>query len=171
MNRLFLGSLCVILFLFSCKNTQENETAKDAKTNGQEIIKKDINKIDYIDFLLDEKTEAHTVDWQEYNEFQEVIDNFKKADLSFIIENKKAVSTTLENFKKNIPEPLNTAAITARINAFETKFLKLESLANLSSTSKAETLLCIKDVFTAFSNLNLQMNKKVEFDNQDIQKP
>ena len=53
----------------------------------------------------------------------------------------------------------------------ETKFLKLESLVNLSTTSKTELIANIQDFLIAFSNLNLQMNKKIENDNIIIERP
>jgi hypothetical protein len=156
--------------LFSCKKTQ-GTTSDTSETESQEITEKDISKIDYIEFLLDEKTETYTAQWVEYNQLQEVIDNIKSGDMSFLYNNKGVIDSTLVEFKQNIPEILNTPSVNARINAFETKMLKLESLSNLSTTSKQELLLVIEDFFVAFSNLNLQMNKKIEFDNQNILKP
>ncbi|WP_299548662.1 hypothetical protein [Seonamhaeicola sp.] len=170
MNKLFVSTFCLFFVLFSCKRTQ-NANGDHSETESQEITEKDISNIDYIEFLLDEKTEVHVSDWIEYNQLQEVIDNVKNADLSFFYDNKGVIDTTLIELKKNIPEPVNSPSITARISAFETKFLKLESLSNLSTTSKQELLNSVEDLLVAFSNLNLQMNKKVEFDNQDIQKP
>ncbi|TXE12765.1 hypothetical protein FUA26_02910 [Seonamhaeicola algicola] len=170
MNKLVLSALCVFFIMFSCKNTPEN-TTENTKDQNHKVTEKDITKIKYADYLLDEKAQIYAAEWAEYIQIKEVIANLKKADLSFFLENKEVVNNTLTDFKKNIPEPLNAASITARINAFETKFLKLESLYNLQSTSKAELLAVIKDVFIAFSNLNLQINKKIEFDNQDIIKP
>ena len=170
MSKLFIRALCLFLIIISCKNTQDNN-AKEAVTINQEITEKDISKIDYTEFLLDEKTEKYTIEWAEYNQLQIIIDNLKNADLSFFKDNKEAVNTTLTELKKNIPEPLNTSAIIARINAFETKFLKLQSISNLTTSSKQDLLKNIKELLVAFSNLNLQMNKKVEFDHQVIPKP
>lgn len=170
MYRLSLAIITLLVLFQSCKKTQETEPNNET-TKSQELTEKEVSKIKYADFLLDEKTLVYTEVWEEYNQLQEILDNFKKADLSFLLENKEVVTSTLKDLKVNIPEPLNTPSITARIHAFETKFLKLESLSNLSSTSKEELLACIKDVLIAFSNLNLQLNKKVEFDNLDIQKP
>ncbi|TYA74456.1 hypothetical protein [Seonamhaeicola marinus] len=170
MYRLSLTMLCLFLVIFSCKKQSDTTDTVQEKTS-HELTEKEVSKIDYDDFLLDEKTIEYTEYWDQYNELQTVLDNFKKADISFLIENNEVVTTTLKDLKQNIPEPLNTSSIIARINAFETKFLKLESLANLSSTSKEELIASIKDVLVAFSNFNLQMNKKVEFDHLNIEKP
>ncbi|TWO31552.1 hypothetical protein E1J38_013055 [Seonamhaeicola sediminis] len=171
MSRLILSALGVILVVFSCKNSQENEGDININKDNQEITEKDISNIDYIEFLLDEKTEKHTADWIEYNQIQEIIGNVKKGDLSFLQKNRAVIDSTLTELKLYIPEPLNSPSISARINAFETKMLNLESIYNLNTTTKEDLLKALKDFFVAFSNLNLQMNKKVEFDNLDIQKP
>ncbi len=170
MYKYLLVAICLFFMVFSCKKTQSS-TLENQDVSSKELTEKETSKIKYDDFLLDDKTQNLIVDWDEYIQIQEVLDNLKKADLSFIMENKEVTNATLKDFKKNIPQELNTPSIIARINVFETKFLKLESLANLSSTSKKELMLSIKDVLIAFSNLNLQMNKKVEFDNLNIQKP
>ncbi|RED50679.1 hypothetical protein [Seonamhaeicola aphaedonensis] len=171
MSRLFFSALCLTFVLFSCKNSNENEGNLTTKKDNQEITEKDISNIDYIEFLLDEKTEKHTNNWLEYKQIQEIISNIKKGDLTFLYDNRAVVDSTLTELKLYIPEPLNSPSISARINAFETKMLKLESIYNLNTTKNDELLEALKDFFIAFSNLNLQMNKKVEFDNLDIQKP
>jgi hypothetical protein len=171
MKRFFLIVLCLSFAMFSCKKTLGGKNAEKQGIQSQEITEKDISKIDYIEFLLDEKAEEFVVQWEEYNQLRDVIDDIKAGDLSFFYDNKETIEVTLTEFKTNIPKALNSASIIARITAFETKFLNLESLYNLDSKSKEELLNSIKDVLVAFSNLNLQMNKKVEFDAQEIQKP
>jgi cysteinyl-tRNA synthetase len=170
MNIKFLSILSLFIIFFSCKKNEEN-TVVDTKKESQELTEKDILKIKYIDYILDDRTEAIASNWNEYTQIQDVITNVKKADLSFFNNNKKNIKELLENFKENIPTELNTPAIMARILAFETKLYKLESLSNLSTTSKKELLNVIKEFFISFSNLNLQMNKKIEGDNIIIEKP
>lgn len=171
MNRFFILIFCLCFVLFSCKGNQGNEGVDNAETSSQEIAEKEISNIDYIEFLLDPKTEEFAEQWIEYNQLSEVIENIKIGDFSFFYDNRESINVTLTEFKSSIPEPLNTSSITARMTAFETKLLKFESLCNLASKQKEELLSAIKEVLVAFSNLNLQMNKKVEFDAQNIQRP
>ncbi|WP_406685116.1 hypothetical protein N1F78_05165 [Seonamhaeicola sp. MEBiC1930] len=170
MHRLFLYNLVLLVVLFSCKNPQDG-TDKKAEIESLEITEKDVNNIDYLEFALDEKTENTVEDWVEYYQLQNVINNVKKGDLSFFENNEGFIDSTLTAFKKNIPEQINSPSISARINAFETKFLKLESFSNLTNVSKKELLSNVEDLLVAFSNFNLQMNKEVEFDSQNIEKP
>ncbi|WP_308991657.1 hypothetical protein QLS71_007470 [Mariniflexile litorale] len=142
------------------------------KTNDSlEIKEKDISKIKYTDYILDTRTENLMISWEAYKQLSEVINNVKKADLSFFQNNNKEVKELLVNLKQNIPNDVDSSSILSRISALETKILKLESLVNLSTTSKKELLVNIQDLLIAFSNLNLQMNKKIENDNIIIEKP
>lgn len=170
MNIKFLGILSLFIIFFSCKKNQETE-AVVVKKETQELSKKDIEKLKYTEYILDDRTEVFTNNWNEYKQIQDVITNVKKADLSFFNNNNKAIKELLQNLKTNIPFELNTPGIMARILAFETKLYKLESLSNLSTTTKKELLTVIKEFLIGFSNLNLQMNKKIEGDNIIIEKP
>ncbi|TGV00342.1 hypothetical protein [Flavivirga rizhaonensis] len=170
-----LSILSLLIMFFSCKKDQENSTNNNTESNeSKEITEKDISKINYIDFALDLKTEDVIKDWQEYYQLQEAIANIKKGDLSFFNdneENKVTINTLLKELRVKIPKQINSPSIVARITALETKLYKLESLSNLSTTSKKELTATIKDFLVAFSNLNLQINKKIEFDSRKIEKP
>ena len=168
----FLSILSLVIVLFSCKKNEEHSTLDVEKSKeSEEITAKDISKIRYTDYILDSRTEDVAVNWVEYNQLQDVITKVKKGDLSFFNDNKKEIKELLNNLKQNIPNQVNTAAILARIAAFETKLYKLESLSNLATTTKPELISVIKEFFVAFSNLNLQMNKKLEADTIIIEKP
>jgi len=168
-----LSIVMAFLISFSCKKTEENNTADaDITENAnQKLSESDISKIDFIDFGLDEKTERAIENWQEYYQLQDVVNNVKKGDLGFFNNNEEAIKTLINDLKKNIPAPVNTPATLARIKVLETKVYKLESLSNLSSTTKDELNSTIKEFLVALSNLNFQMNKKLEKDSQNIQKP
>ena len=161
------------LVLFSaCKKSQEGSTEGQIEQNkSQEITEQDIAKLKYIEYALDSKTEDIIQDWVEYTQIEEVVGNIKKGDLTFFNDNKEAIKLLLKDLKLNVPEPLNSSSIVARVLVLETKILKLESLSNLSSTTKEELLETIKEFFVSFYTLSFQMNKKIEFDNRSIERP
>ncbi|WP_345190464.1 hypothetical protein [Algibacter agarivorans] len=172
MHNKILFVISLFILCFSCKKTQEN-TSADATEQSirQEITEKDISKIKYVEYALDLKTEDTIEDWVEYSQLQDLITDVKKGDLSFFNDNKTVIKLLLKELKSNIPEQVNSASITARILVLETKLYKLESLSNLSTTSKEELIAVIKEFLVSFSNLNMQMNKKIEFDSRSIEKP
>ena len=91
--------------------------------------------------------------------------------MSYFKDNNEAITKLVKELKEKIPDTLNTPSVDARITSLETKIYKLESLYNLSTTSKDELSLLIKEFLESVSNLNLQMNKKLEKDSQIIETP
>ena len=167
----FLSVLVLVLF-YSCNKKQENSELTVVKVDDSLLIKeKDIAKLKYTDYILDERTEDVILNWTEYSKLQDVVSKVKKGDLSFFNNNNKTIEDLLKNLKQAIPLEVNTESILARITALETKIYKLESLYKLSTTKKPELLELTKEFLVAFSNLNLQMNKKLEGDSIIIEKP
>ncbi|KAA5827657.1 hypothetical protein FPF71_02110 [Algibacter amylolyticus] len=167
-----LALLCFLLSFSGCKKAPEetvNEHVEQNKTH--DITEQDVKKIKYIDYILDSKTEDAIKDWQEYKQLETLVANIKKADLTYFTEDKKVLLLLLRELKQNLPDALKAESINSRILVMETQLLKLESLYSLSTTSKAELIAGIKEFLIAFSNLNFQMNKKVEFDSRVIEKP
>ncbi|MFG6685058.1 hypothetical protein ACGK9U_00640 [Mariniflexile sp. HNIBRBA6329] len=172
MNIKVLSVLSLLVMVFSCKKNQETVEPTTIKPNDSlEIKAKDISKIKYTDYILDTRVEEKITHWNYYKELHEVVNNVKKADLTYFKNNDKEIRELLINLKQSIPLEVNSASVMARITALETKLLKLESLSNLDTTSKTELLTTIKEFLVAFSNFNLQMNKKIENDNIIIEKP
>lgn len=165
-------SVLVLAFFFSCNKKQENSELTVVKVDDSLLIKeKDVAKLNYTDYILDERTENVIVNWAEYSKLQDVVTKVQKGDLSFFKDNYKAIEDLLINLKQTIPLEIKTESILARITALETKIYKLESLYKLSTTNKPELLELTKEFLISFSNLNLQMNKKLEGDNIIIEKP
>ena len=169
---LFLSLLC--LFIFGCK---ENETtiAQQEKTENEvvisEISKKDIQSLKFTDYRLSNAAMAMVSSWQKYQELSTQLEYLNKADLTFYSGDVTLIATFLNDFKAEIPSALATNEIHARITVLETKMLKLNSLLVLDNISKNEKLQAIKELLVAHSNLNLQINKKLEFDTNNISKP
>ena len=172
MSLKILTVFSLVFLIVSCKKIQDTEVSNTNKiTQSQEVSEQDISKLKYIEYALDSKTEDVIKDWQEYYQLQDIILSIKQGDLSFFYNNEDEIKMFLKNLKDNMPNQINSASITARILVLETKLLKLESLSNLSTTSKKELLSTIKEFLVSFTNVNFQMNKKIEFDDRDIEKP
>ncbi|MBP0902746.1 hypothetical protein ACFSKN_06980 [Mariniflexile gromovii] len=172
MKTKFLSILCVLVISISCKKKQDlSELANNKNTDSLEIKQKDISKIRYTDYILDSRAQQAIIHWEAYRQVQKIVEEVKRGDLGFLRNNSKEVKELLLNLKQDIPLEVNSSSILSRITALETKLLKLESLTNLTTTSKEELLNNIQDFLVAFSNFNLQMNKKIENDNIIIEKP
>ncbi len=163
--------LCVVFI--SCKTDTQN---KDIESTTKEepsktITKKEIENLKYSDYLLSSDASKAVFDWQKYQELNTQMEYLKDADFSFFKSDIALISAFINDFKGEIPSSINTNEINSRITALETKMLKLNSLLLLDNISKANQLEGLQEVFVAFSNLNLQINKKLEFESNNILKP
>lgn len=166
-----LVSIFILLCFFSCKDSSNQIVVDSQNTQKQLVTKLDVENIKYIEFLPDSKVNKEISNWEKYHELERIVDDVKSANFSFFKENSEIVSTLMEELKSTIPETINSPQVFSRMIALETKVFKLESVVNLSKTQKETTIEIVKEFFIAFSNLNLQMNKKVEKESQNIRRP
>lgn len=161
------------ILMVNCKSDTKvvNSVPTTDIQNAKRITKKEIENLKYNDFGLSNDARTAVSDWQKYQELSTQIEYLKKADISFFKSDITLITTFLNDFRAELPKTLNTNEIKARITALETKILKLNSLLLLDNISKNEQIEGLKEVFVAFSNLNLQINKKLEFEAYNILKP
>ena len=171
----FLKLTLIVIIIFSCSSkTNENQnitlsgTAKTVKTG--KISKESISLLKYRDFTLDVKTKPFVEPWAKYNELMITIDLLKEGDFSFFKDNTDFV-TFINNFKSSCPKTLTSPAVSSRLLVLQTKLQRLENLLQLNTTTKTEKLESIKEIFSSRSNLNFQLNKKIEKDNQPQNMP
>ena len=165
--------LGLLIFFFSCKkqNTSETDNLTEV-AQDKTVTESDISKIKYTEFVLSPETQKAIENWVEYNQLQEQVGYVKKGDLSYFNDNKKAIETLLKDLNKNIPEGLKDNSILARLKVVETNTYKLESLVQLTTTTKPELTEGIKDFLIAVSNLDLQLNEVIELRRyENIPKP
>ena len=166
-----------VLFDFITKIVENHPEAKQQteviveEKQSEAITESDISKLDFIEFVPSQETEKITENWLEYIQLQEQVSLIKKGDFSYFIDNKEAIDELFKSIVETIPEELNNSSILARIKTVETKLYKLGSFTNLETTSKKELLSTIKEFLISISNLDLQMNKTIELENQNIEKP
>lgn len=160
------------LIITSCQDSQNKNAENTLSDSFAEVVsKEDVQSLNYIDFVLDSKVERAISSWEKYNELQKVILDIKDANLSFFRDNNEIITALINDLKTTIPEQIKSPHIEARILVLETKLFKLESHSNLSNIKKETILKAIEEVLIAFSNLNFQMNKKIEKESQRIQRP
>ncbi|WP_111308988.1 hypothetical protein [Confluentibacter sediminis] len=166
-------SACILLMCLSCKKTTQTDTENsDVAKKSQTITEKDMSKLKYLDFSIDDRVKPIVGSWQEFNQLNDIIESVKKGDLSYFkTDAKKNLKTLLTDIRETIPDTINKPAILARITVLETKLYKTESLSNLSTTKKGDLLNTLEELLVSFSNLNFQLNKKIENDARNIEKP
>ncbi len=163
------------IVLTACeKDPSKENTLTDIEnieeTQVTRITKNDIENLDYIEYGLSKGSKKAVASWASYTEVETLIESIKNADISYFEGDQKIMTALIQDLRSTIPEKMNNQSITARISALETKFHKLKSAVRISKTSKTELISTIREFFISFSNLNLQMNKKLEKEAQDISK-
>ncbi|NRA94403.1 MAG: hypothetical protein HRU26_17335 [Psychroserpens sp.] len=166
--------ILIILSLASCNTKESTEVKSEDEVivkNEDVITKKEVQSLSYTEYGLSSDSQKIVIDWQKYQELVTQIDLLKKADVSFYKSEITLITTFLNEFRTEIPQSLSTNEIMARMTVLETKVLKLHSLLVLDNISKEEQIEGIREVLIAYSNLNLQINKKLEFEANNILKP
>lgn len=163
--------LCVLSFSCKDKTDQSLVAEQSQQSDSLNIKKEDINKINYVDIGLDAKTNSIMPTWQAYQTLSDAVQSLKQADYSFFNTDIEVFSTAIKDLEQTIPPSIKTQSIEARVLAFKTKLLNLKDLNTLDFIDKKDILFATKEVFVAFSNLNLQINKKLEKDSQNIERP
>ncbi|WP_178991082.1 hypothetical protein [Winogradskyella schleiferi] len=167
--------LCFCCFvLFSCgndnSNASESETAETTEQNAR-ISAKTIESINYNDYALSLEGEKAVVTWEKYQELATQISYLKRADFSFFNGEKKMLKEFIDKFIAQLPDELRTNPIISRNAVIETALLKLNEHLTIDNIDRDDKLVSIKELFVAFSNLNYQINKKLERDMYDKIQP
>ena len=163
----------LVLVALGCKDDKpktlniETEEQIAART----ISPEDIAEIEYLDYGLSQDSRRAVENWQKYNLLSEQIEYIKKADLGYFNEETELIKTFTKEFRAEMPKEIKSKEISARITALDTKIQKLNSLLRLSSSTKQEKIQGIKELLIAFRNLKLQINKKFEFEKNNVLRP
>ena len=172
-TRFVLLYLCGIMVM-SCgedtNTTQVLETTNNTEQSSK-ITAKTIESIGYKDYALSSESESAVVTWERYHELATQISYLKKADFSFFNGDIELLKKFVEEFKTQMPDQFKVNPILSRNAIVETDLLKLNENLTLDNIKRSEKLLSIKALFVSFSNLNYQINEKLESDFYDKIQP
>ncbi|MCA0131400.1 hypothetical protein [Winogradskyella alexanderae] len=162
-----------VFLLILCACDGPNETSANENLEQQEvqeslkITEKSIEEFQFTDYVLSSDGEKAVSNWEKYQELAIQISYLKKADLSFFNGESNLITEFIEEFKSNVPEDLETNPIVSRVVVLETAMYRLNANLTLDNIEDEEKLMSVKAVLVAFSNLNNQINKKLERDIYD----
>ena len=165
------GIIGVIVLLMSCNSNTQGNVETSTQENDSELTEADIANLKYLEFALDYDVANIVEPWDVYTRLRETIESVKKADFSFFHADEKAAMELIKEMKASVPDTLNTPSVLSRILVMETMLQKMQETSGLSTVSKTELSNVVKDVLIAYSNLNFQLNKKLERDKQKILRP
>jgi hypothetical protein len=138
---------------------------EDQSTLQKEAITvKAIERFKYTDYVLSTNGETVVIDWDKYQELAIQVSYLRKADLSFFNGDKVLLKGFVDTLKLSIPDTLKTNPIISRTTIVETTLMRLNENLTLDNIPDSLKLQSVKEVLVAFSNLNYQINKKIEKD-------
>jgi len=163
----------VMVFFSSCpdkKSTlQEGSDKVDVSSNT--ITAGDIEQIKILEFGLSADGKKLTEDWTPFQTLNTEIENLNSGDLTYFQQDPELLQTQFKELRTSLPDTLKSKPVEARLLAFETKLYMMNNELNLQNFPKEEKIQSIKEFLIAYSNLVLQMNKKLELDaNINVQK-
>ncbi|SHG75018.1 hypothetical protein [Winogradskyella jejuensis] len=174
MKTKYIIPILALTLLASCGDKAQNNSdiAEEASSKERkEISAKAIENFKYNDYILSGDAEKEVQDWSRFKELETQVSYLKKADITFFTSEKDTLKAFLDSLKVSIPQSINTKPVNARITALETKLLKLNNDLTLDNYSVENKLSSIKDLLIANSNLIFVINKKLEFDKNDVGRP
>ncbi|WP_299363546.1 hypothetical protein [Winogradskyella sp.] len=166
--RLFCLNIFFIL-LMGCGGDKEASGTTDKETTSQKIAitEKTISGFEFTDYALSANGEKVVANWDKYQELAIQVSYLRKADLSFFNGDKALLKGFIDTLKLRIPDTLQTNPVVSRTTIVETTLLRLNENLTLDNISDSLKLQSVKEVLVAFSNLNYQINKKIEKDIYD----
>ena len=171
---LFITIALIFCFSIACNNKIQDDKEKDDQTEisaKKEISAKAIERFNYNDYILSPDAEKEVQSWTKFLELETQISYLKTADIAFFTEEKDTLKNFIDSLRISVPENIKTNPVNARITALETTLLKLNNDLNLDNYSAEKKLKSIKELLIANSNLIFVINKKLEFDKNDIGRP
>ncbi len=167
-----LSIFLIVTVLFSCgETTTSEETSTSEITQDVKLTAKTIERLSFKDYVLSEDAEKVVSEWEKYQELAIQINYLRQADMSFFKSEIQIIVEFMAVFKNQIPEVLQSNPINSRAVVLETKLMLLQNSLKNETKSNKEKLEHIKAVLVAFSNLNFQINKKIERDFYDKIQP
>lgn len=166
----------IIIFCFalglSCTNNSKKEVVKTPQNNQKkEITKELIAKLKFDDILLDKSANTYIENWKAYTTINQAILDIKNLNFKFFTKEQDLFLSTVLELKTTIPEDINTQPIKARILVVQNQLYRFQEELKIKKQLYKEDLIFIKELFVSFSNLNLQINKKIEKEAQVVIKP
>lgn len=155
----FFSVLIVIcgLFVVSCNSSKEDSETKALEEENLEQPK--LNK----QFpVLRADAEDKTTSWQYFKEFENDLIRINQGNVrSYRAETQRMV-TVSDSLLKNIPESLNTTAISSRVRVVNVRVKLLDETVHQVNVKTEVIAKNLKETNAAFSNLINQINEKFE---------
>ena len=157
MKRLAKFIFLLFVSFISCKEITTNDVQKDNSNSKT----KNYSQINF-ESIYDVKYNSSIVEWINYFELNEFIEQLNSNDYSSLIDNKKFLIRFFKRIKISIPDEINKPEIKSRLTVIETDIMRFESILSNYELENEIKIKMVKKINNSFSNLNFQVDKLLE---------
>ena len=157
MKRLTKFIFALFISFTSCDEITTGNVQKD-NPNSTTINYSEIN----FESIYEVKYYSSIEQWINYFELNEFIEQLNSNDYSSLIDNKKFLLRFFRGIKFSIPDEINKPEIKSRLTVIETDFMRFESMLSNYEIEKEIKIKMVKKINNSFSNLNFQIDKLSE---------
>ena len=157
MKRLAKFIFLLFVSFISCKEITTNDVQKDNSNSKT----KNYSQINF-ESIYDVKYNSSIVEWINYFELYEFIEQLNSNDYSSLIDNKKFLIRFFKRIKISIPDEINKPEIKSRLTVIETDIMRFESILSNYELENEIKIKMVKKINNSFSNLNFQIDKLLE---------
>lgn len=155
MPKIIIGYFMLILILISCKNKEKKE--QDKASFNQERL--NTIKSDKPIVPLNTKAKDLVKTWAEYQNFEELINQYQEITVSEALLNSVELSVLAQQLKDSIRvEKLNIPEVKIRLNVLYSETLRLADMSSIPTITEESVERENNNMIDAFSALNLKIN-------------
>jgi len=155
MPKIIVGYIILILLLISCKNKEKVD--QDAAAINEEIPS--TIKSDKPITNLNIKAKDLVKTWPEYQNFNELINQYQEITVSEALLNSVELSELAKQLRDSIRvEKLNIPEVKIRLNVLYSETLRLADMSSIPTISQESVEQENNNMVEAFSALNLKIN-------------
>jgi len=155
MPKIIIGYIILILLLISCKNKEKVD--QDAAAINEEIPS--TIKSDKPITNLNIKAKDLVKTWPEYQNFNELINQYQEITVSEALLNSVELSELAKQLRDSIRiEKLNIPEVKIRLNVLYSETLRLADMSSIPTISQESVEQENNNMVEAFSALNLKIN-------------
>ena len=155
MPKIIIFYFMLVLILISCKNKEKSDQVK-ASFNQERL---NIIKSDKPIIPLNTKAEDLVKTWAEYQNFEELVNQYQEITVSEALLNSVELSVLAQQLKDSIRvEKLNIPEVKIRLNVLYSETLRLADMSSIPTITEESVKQENNNMIEAFSALNLKIN-------------
>ena len=155
MSKIIIGCFLFIFIVFSCKNKEKND--QDEASFKEERLS--TIESDKPIARLNTKASELVKTWPEYQNFEELINQYQEITISEALLNSVELSVLAQQLKDSIRvEKLNIPEVKIRLNVLYSETLRLADMSSIPTITEESVEKENNNMIEAFSALNLKIN-------------